>query len=46
MKTWTIVLICIAVVLIAVIVVIAFSRLGFSAGSLFGMSGGAKKKGE
>ena len=34
------------IVLIAVIVVIAFSRLGFSAGSLFGMSGGAKKKGE
>ena len=34
------------IVLIAVIVVIVFSRLGFSAGSLFGMSGGAKKKGE
>ena len=34
------------IVLIAVIVVIAFSRLGFSAGSLFGMSGGVKKKGE
>ena len=34
------------IVLIAVIIVIVFSRLGFSAGSLFGMSGGAKKKGE
>lgn len=34
------------IVLIAVIIVILFSRLGFSAGSLFGMAGGAKKKGE
>ena len=34
------------IVLIAVIVVILFSRLGFSAGSLFGMSGGSNKKGE
>lgn len=34
------------IVLIAIIVVILFSRLGFSAGSLFGMSGGNNKKGE
>ena len=34
------------IVLIAVIIVILFSRLGFSAGSLFGMSGGNKKKGD
>ncbi len=34
------------IVLIAVVIVIIFSRLGFSAGSLFGMSGGNKKKGD
>lgn len=32
------------IVLVAVVVVILFSRLGFSAGSLFGMSGGTQKK--
>ncbi|MGM9614015.1 MAG: ABC transporter permease [Oscillospiraceae bacterium] len=34
------------IVLVAVVIVIIFSRLGFSAGSLFGMSGGSKKKGD
>ena len=34
------------IVLVAVVIVILFSRLGFSAGSLFGMSGGNKKKGD
>ncbi len=35
------------IVLVAVVVVIIFSRLGYSAGSLFGMSSGSKpKKGE
>lgn len=34
------------IVLVAVVVVIIFSRLGFSAGSLFGMSGSSKKKGD
>lgn len=35
------------IVLVAVAVVVVFSRLGYSAGSLFGMSSGSKpKKGE
>lgn len=34
------------IVLVAVVIVIIFSRLGFSAGSLFGMSGCSKKKGD
>ncbi len=34
------------IVLAAVVIVVIFSRLGFSAGSLFGLSGGSKKKGD
>ena len=34
------------IVLIAVVIVVLFSRLGFSAGSLFGMSAGSKTKGD
>ena len=34
------------IVVLAVIIVILLSRMGFSAGSLFGMGGGTKKKGE